>query len=206
MIPFSGNTLHIFYLRILHGCEKEVQKTRKSTEANLSQIVMSWLKRYQKIQELSQIRNAEGEAIALSNFDRTLAWEIGCCAKSLAEDLGANNFVIDITLESGQILFHAMSGSKIMLDDEEWVRKNCNTAIKRGFSTYILTTYVSKYNKENGILVENTLYNAGGVPIRLKESKSIVGALTIRATRDERDHWVAIETLHRFVQKNQKST
>lgn len=169
---------------------------------------MSWLKRYQKIQELSQIRNAEGEAIALSNFDRTLAWEIGCCAKSLAEDLGANNFVIDITLESGQILFHAMSGSKIMLDDEEWVRKNSDTALKRGMSTYSMIFYVSYHLKKYGtsILEKNTLFNEGGVPIRLKGSKSIVGALTIRATRDERDHWVAIETLHRFAQKNQKST
>ena len=167
---------------------------------------MSWLKRYQKIQELSQIKIAEGDAIALSKFDLKLAWEIGCCAKSLAEELGANNFVIDITLKSGQILFHAMSGNKIMLDDEEWVRKNRDIVLKNDMSSYILTIYLSIYNKIHGTTDEIISFNAGGVPIRLKGSKSIVGTLTIRATRDERDHWVAIETLHRFARKNQKST
>lgn len=122
------------------GPLKSSRKSIISVGFGYYQISMSWLPRYETNHpSTSHILSFEGDSIALSKLDLRLAWEIGCFAKDLAHGLySVHSVVVDITLISGQVLFHAAFGSDVTLDDEEWVRKNREVVFRFAKSSHIM--------------------------------------------------------------------
>lgn len=166
---------------------------------------MVWGEKYSGILgwTTDQLTPLEDDSIALPKFDSNLAWEIGNSARNLAiEKFPKQPVVIDITLTSGQVLFHATSGNGTALDNDDWVRRKRNAVFKFGKSSLFLGAKV----RSKGVSMTEALYvsvddyacHGGCVPIRLKGSDIVIGALTISGLAQTDDHIVAIETLKKF--------
>ncbi|RLV82600.1 hypothetical protein JA9_003955 [Meyerozyma sp. JA9] len=148
----------------------------------------------------------EDDSIALPKFDSNLAWEIGSAARNLAiERKPTYPVVVEITLTSGQVLFHA-TGNGAALDDDDWVRRERNTVFKFGKSTFFLGEMVRRTRRSiSEILNVSTsdyAVDAGSVPIRLEGSDVVIAALTVNGLYGNSNHWVAIETLKKFAKES----
>ena len=170
---------------------------------------MVWGDKYSNMLQWStdQLAPLEGDSIALPKFDSNLAWEIGNAARNLAiEKFPESPVVVDITLTSGQVLFHATSGNGTALDNDDWVRRKRNSVFKFGKSSLFMGAKV----RLKGVPISDALYvsatdyavHGGSVPIRLKGSDVLIGALTVSGLAQGDDHLVAIKTLEKVAKES----
>lgn len=153
-----------------------------------------------------QLAPLEGEAIALSRFDTTTAWDIGCAVRSLViEEFPEKPVVIDVTLANGQVVFHATSGPGVALDNDEWVRRKRNTVLRWGFSSFYMGAKVRSKggDMQKALYVTEADYAAHGgcVPIRVKGSDVVLATLTISGLPQQDDHITALRVLGEFAKK-----
>lgn len=149
-----------------------------------------------------QLSKLEGDAIALPSFDSKLSWAIGSTAREVVlEKFPSQSVVIDVSLASGQVLFHAVSGNGTAPDNDDWVRRKRNVVIRFGSSSLSMGAKV----RSKGKSMEEALYvlgkdyatHGGCVPIRVQGSDVIVATLTISGLAQTDDHLAALETLKR---------
>jgi len=63
---------------------------------------------------LKDLENLEGDNITLEAFNSDIAWAIGTATRKIAsEKYGHLSLLIDITLSSGQVLFHTCTNRDI---------------------------------------------------------------------------------------------
>jgi uncharacterized protein (UPF0303 family) len=136
----------------------------------------------------------EDDSIALPKFDSNLAWEIGSAARNLViESKPVSPVVVDITLTSGQVLFHA-TGNGAALDDDDWVRRERNTVFKFGRSSLFMGERMRplrrSISERLNVSITDYAVDGGSVPIRLEGSDVVIGALTVMACMRAATIWL----------------
>jgi uncharacterized protein (UPF0303 family) len=149
---------------------------------------------------LAELDKLEGDEIRLDRFDNSVCWKLG----SIARDLSLARYptkpvVIDISLASGQVLFHSVTNDGTSLDNDQWISRKKRTVLRFGKSSF----YIGQKLRIKGQPMEDALFvspidyasHGGSVPIRIKGVDGVIGTLTISGLAQEEDHLLAIEVL-----------
>lgn len=149
---------------------------------------------------LAELDKLEGDEIRLDRFDSSVCWKLG----SIARDLSLARYptkpvVIDISLASGQVLFHSVTNDGTSLDNDQWISRKKRTVLRFGKSSF----YIGQKLRIKGQPMEDALFvspidyasHGGSVPIRIKGVDGVIGTLTISGLAQEEDHLLAIEVL-----------
>lgn len=144
------------------------------------------------------------ENITLPKFNADIAWAIGSYIREIALAEHPNKgIVIDISLASGQILFHTTSNSSLTSgDNDEWVRRKQRTVVRFGKSSFYVGSKLRLKNKsmEDALFISLKEYasHGGSVPIRVQGLDTVVGTLTVSGLAQEEDHLLALKGLEKF--------
>jgi uncharacterized protein (UPF0303 family) len=154
---------------------------------------------------LEAIEQEEVSAGTLKEFNLETAWELGMLARDTVRRVyPTESVVIDITLISGQVLFHTVVGAKCTIDNDEWVRRKRLTVFRFGTSSWYMGQKLQLKGKtvKDGLFVSEADYacHGGSVPIRISSFNGVVGALTISGLAQKQDHDLAIQVLELFKQ------
>lgn len=148
-------------------------------------------------------RLEELENITLPSFSTELAWEMGSYARKLAlENYPDRAVAVDISLATGQVLFHSYTQAGGSYDNEEWINKKKRVVFRMNRSSFWLgkKLRLKEASLEESYLISSQEFasHGGSVPIRIANFDSVVGALTISGLLQEQDHLLAIEVLDHF--------
>lgn len=155
---------------------------------------------------LAELDKLEGDEIRLDRFDSSVCWKLGSIARDLSlERYPTKPVVIDISLASGQVLFHSVTNDGTSLDNDQWISRKKRTVLRFGKSSF----YIGQKLRIKGQPMEDALFvspidyasHGGSVPIRIKGVDGVIGTLTISGLAQEEDHLLAIEVLTK-VSKN----
>lgn len=154
---------------------------------------------------LKQIEQEEVSAGTLKEFNLEAAWKLGMLARdTVLRAYPDESVVIDITLISGQVLFHTVVGTKCTTDNDEWVRRKRLTVFRFGASSWYMGQKLQLKGKsvEDGLFVSEADYacHGGSVPIRISSFDGVLGAFTISGLAQKQDHDLAIQVLELFKQ------
>ncbi|CAD1810924.1 hypothetical protein FOB58_001966 [Candida parapsilosis] len=139
----------------------------------------------------------------LKSFDSEVAWELGSLGRQLCQELYPNKgVVIDITLTSGQTLFHSAVSSGTASDNDNWVKRKYNTVFRFGKSSF----YIGQKLRQKGKTIEEAMFvsskdyasHGGSVPLRVESNEFVIGALTISGLAQEEDHLLALDILQQY--------
>ena len=152
---------------------------------------------------LKDLKNLEGDNITLEAFNSDIAWAIGTATRKIAsEKYGHLSLLIDITLSSGQVLFHTCTNGDIELDTEKWINKKKRTVLRYAKSSFYLGQKLRIRNKSLEDVLSSSAVDysilGGSVPIRIKNFDGVIGVLSICGLAQEEDHLLAIEVLQSF--------
>lgn len=163
------------------------------------------IERLQK-SSLEEVKALEKDCI-ISKFDYSVAFNLGCKVRQWAIELFPTKpIVIDISLPSGQCLFHSTSNSGTALDNDIWVSRKRKTALRFGCSSYFMghKLRAKKLTKmEDAFYINSEEYavHGGAVPIFLEGLDSIVAVLTVSGLAQEEDHVFALTCIKEFAQR-----
>lgn len=144
------------------------------------------------------------EDITIPTFNADVAWKIGNQARSIAvEKYASKGVVIDISLASGQVLFHTTTSTKSATsDNDEWAKRKSKSVIRFGKSSFYVGSKLrqKKQTIEQVYFISSTEFttHGGSVPIRVAGNDSVIGTLTISGLAQEEDHLLALEVLRSF--------
>lgn len=134
----------------------------------------------------------------LSKFDGSIAFDLGCKVRQWAiEAFPEKSLVIDVSLPSGQCLFHATTASGTCLDNDIWIQRKKKTAFRFGCSSFFMGQKLRQKNAksmEEAFYIDSKEYavHGGAAPIILENSDTIVACLTVSGLKQEEDHLFAI--------------
>mmetsp|Transcript_8043 Transcript_8043/g.7987 ORF Transcript_8043/g.7987 Transcript_8043/m.7987 type:complete len:163 (+) Transcript_8043:47-535(+) len=149
---------------------------------------------------LEKLDKLEGDDIRLNKFDSAVCWKLGSIARDLSiERYPKKAVVIDISLASGQVLFHSVTNDGTSLDNDQWIARKKRTVLRFGKSSFYIgqKLRIKKLPMEDALFVSPIDYasHGGSVPIRVKGVDGVIGTLTISGLAQEEDHLLAIEVL-----------
>lgn len=156
---------------------------------------------------LEQLDELEGDSIRMDKFDSEVCWKLGSIARKLSlEKHPKKAVVIDITLASGQVLFHATTNDGTSLDNDQWIARKKRAVLRFGKSSFYIGQKLRIKDKsmEEALFISSVDYasHGGSVPIRVKGFDGVLGALTISGLAQEEDHLLAIEVLTKVRQNS----
>lgn len=159
--------------------------------------------------DLNEIEHEEVLAGTFAKFTYDDAWKLGTLARETAtERFKGKSIVIDISLISGQVLFHTVIGTGATTDNDEWVNRKKKTVFRFGKSSW----YMGQKLKQKGKSLEEAFYlseveyacHGGCVPIRIDSFDGVVGALTISGLAQHEDHALAVDLLATYQQSQRE--
>lgn len=155
---------------------------------------------------LSDLDDLENE-LQFSKFNSSIAWELGVLARETCQkEYQQKPIVIDITLVSGQTLFHTAVASGAQFDNDEWIRRKYKTTFRFGKSSFYMG---QKLRGKQGKSMEEAYYvsskeyafHGGSVPLKLVGFDNLLGALTISGLAQEEDHLMAVKILKLYTSR-----
>lgn len=153
---------------------------------------------------LEELEQHEGAAVTLPRFNSEIAWEMGTYARTLAQEYSAP-LLIDITLSSGQVLFHAGSRNGLVVDNDNWINRKKRTTLRYAKSSFYMGQKVKKkaLPPKQAIFADEMEYalHGGSVPIRIEGFDNVVGAFTVSGLPPYDDHDFVLRVLAHFKSK-----
>lgn len=133
--------------------------------------------------------------LQFERFDASIAWELGCRLKAMAE---ARNLIvaIEIWLAGSPVFLYAMSGTNP--DNLEWLQRKrrvverfhrCSYAVGLGLLQRN-TTLQERY----GLDIADYAAHGGSFPVRIKDI-GVIGSITVSGLAQREDHELVIEAL-----------
>ena len=111
--------------------------------------------------------------------------------------------MIDISLASGQTLFHTVTHAGTALDNDVWVARKRATVLRWGVSSWYMNQKFNDGNEEAfknkymlGDAAGNYAIHGGGVPLRVKGVEGVIGVVVVSGLKQQEDHMVVIEELN----------
>jgi uncharacterized protein (UPF0303 family) len=150
-------------------------------------------------EELNILKKQE-ESLEFEYFDHKLAYRLGTFMVEYAEK---HDITIAVSIRSndGSIIFQYLPDGTNLLN-QKWMERKFNT-VKWMERSSLMTTFAWE---ENGDTVENHGLNpedfaicGGGVPIRIKGTKAVIGAVIASNLYHVDDHRFVITCLKEFM-------
>lgn len=141
------------------------------------------------------------EGTTLKKFDAEDAWQLGSLIRDYAKQLPIG-IVIDITLASGQVVFHSTVGKDVYQDNDEWVNRKKRVVLRFGKPSFYIGQKLRQKGKpiNEALLVDALQYapHGGSIPLRIEGHDGLIGAVTISGLPQTQDHYVVTECLKRY--------
>jgi len=138
--------------------------------------------------------------LQFTEFNATVAWELGVALKTAAEKRGAA-VAIDIRLHGHPLFCYAMPGTTP--DNWEWVRRKRNVVMRYHRSSYAIGL---KHERSGTTLEDATGLNlrdysthGGCFPVILAGT-GCVGTITVSGLPQREDHALVVSVLQEFLQ------
>ncbi|CEP60036.1 uncharacterized protein LALA0_S01e01552g [Lachancea lanzarotensis] len=147
----------------------------------------------------------------LPRFDYKIAFELGLKLREWAiESFPSKSMVLDISLPSGQCLFHTTTNNDTSLDNDIWVSRKKKTVTRFGCSSFVMGQKLraKKLDKmEDAFYIDSKEYavHGGSVPLYVDGVDSLVGILTVSGLKQEEDHSFALTAIAEFVKSLEPS-
>jgi uncharacterized protein (UPF0303 family) len=117
--------------------------------------------------------------------------------------------VISISLANpGQVLFQTVTGPGTSPDNEVWIQRKRNSALRFGCSSWYLHCKFNGdhelFRAKNGMDREQAskyALHGGAVPIRVRGVEGIVAVVVVSGLTQQEDHMVIVETIREFWQQ-----
>ncbi|KAI9725491.1 MAG: hypothetical protein M1828_003162 [Chrysothrix sp. TS-e1954] len=153
--------------------------------------------------ELEDIKALE-ESTVLRRFTAEDAWTLGEMLRTRLRTQ-SSACVINITLASGQVLFHAVTHSGAAPDNDIWVARKRSTVMRWGVSSWYMNNKFNSGNEEAfrskymlGEKAGDYAIHGGGVPLRVEGVEGIVAVVIVSGLKQQEDHMVVIEGLKKL--------
>ncbi|SCU88033.1 LAMI_0D08482g1_1 [Lachancea mirantina] len=168
--------------------------------------ISSYIPKGVSFNELEELERQEKKH-PLPTFDFEVAFALGCFVRENAIRLFPDKaIVIDISLPSGQCLFHTTTNHGTALDNDLWVQRKRNTVFRFGHSSLFMGRKMSSKKAKTMeeafyISHENYAVHGGAIPLFVEAIDAVVACLTVSGLKQEEDHTLAMATLGGFLQK-----
>ena len=140
-------------------------------------------------------------SLVFEHFTTSDAWELGSSLRSRLLPI-PTPVVINISLANQkQTIFHSVTHSGVMPDNELWVERKRNTVLRWGCSTWFMAckfggdevAFREKYGLGNS--AGNYAIHGGGVPIRVTGVEGVVAVVVVSGLKQDEDHAVIVEVI-----------
>jgi len=147
----------------------------------------------------------ECDSFIFDSFTASDAWELGHFLYARLLPFSKEKpTMISISLANKKVLFQCAVGSSTMPDNEIWVERKRNTALRFGTSTWFQHCKYNgdeeKFRAKFGLsLDEGGKYaiHGGAVPIRVAGVEGIVAVIVVSGLKQHEDHGVIIDVINR---------
>ncbi|ODQ67730.1 hypothetical protein NADFUDRAFT_80901 [Nadsonia fulvescens var. elongata DSM 6958] len=144
------------------------------------------------------VLNAQEEETIFPTFNADIAFDLGSCVRRLAQDHGPP-VAIDITLASGQLMFHCSSKPGTNIDNQEWIKRKRATVLRFGRSSFYIGCKLRKDQREleKAFFISEKEYctHGGGLPIRVAGTEGVYAVLCVSGLRQDMDHELGIKAM-----------
>ncbi|KAM3163887.1 hypothetical protein ACU8KH_02364 [Lachancea thermotolerans] len=159
---------------------------------------------------LEELRALEREYV-FARFDFEVAFDLGCKVRQWARELfPADALVVDLSLPSGQCVFHATTNAGTALDNDIWVARKRRTAVRFGCSSFVMGRKLAAKQQQRASLTMQDAYfvdpaeyafHGGALPLRVEGLDAPVAVLTVSGLAQATDHAFALACAREFAQR-----
>ncbi|CUS20253.1 LAQU0S01e02454g1_1 [Lachancea quebecensis] len=160
---------------------------------------------------VEELRALEREFV-FARFDFEVAFDLGCRVRQWARELfPADALVVDVSLPSGQCVFHATSNAGTALDNDMWVARKRRTAVRFGCSSFVMGRKLAdKQRQQRPSLTMQEAYfvdpaeyafHGGALPLRVDAVDAPVAVLTVSGLAQATDHAFALACAREFASR-----
>ncbi|CAJ2506737.1 Uu.00g079230.m01.CDS01 [Anthostomella pinea] len=144
------------------------------------------------------------DSFTLASFTMDDAWELGHLLYARLLPFSSEKpTLISISLANGgQVVFQCAVGSGVMPDNETWVQRKRNSALRWGCSTWFMHCKFEgqedKFREKYGLSQEQAAgyaIHGGAVPIRVQGVEGVVAVVVVSGLKQHEDHGVIVETM-----------
>ncbi|SCU91061.1 LAFA_0F01640g1_1 [Lachancea sp. 'fantastica'] len=159
------------------------------------------------VEELKTLENQT----RLPRFDYNIAFELGLKLREWAIELfPSKSMVLDISLPSGQCLFHTTTNKDTSFDNDIWVARKKKTVTRFGCSSFVMGQKLKakKMDRmEDAFYIDSKEYavHGGSIPVYVDGIDSLVAILTVSGLKQEEDHTFALTAIAEFVKSLEPS-
>lgn len=156
-----------------------------------------------EVEEISIIDNA----LTFPTFGPEDAWNLGSRLRTrlLAFSQPA---VVDISLANGNhCLFHAVTHSGTVPDNNHWVSRKRNTVLRWGTSTWLQhnkyagdeAAFAAKFSL--GERAAEYAIHGGGWPVRVQGVEGVIAVIVVSGLKQEQDHGIIIQVVGEYLEE-----
>jgi uncharacterized protein (UPF0303 family) len=118
--------------------------------------------------------------------------------------------VVNISLvNNNNLLFHTVSRSGVLPDNDLWVARKRKTVQRWGVSSWYMhnkmkgdeEAFSKKYML--GDSAGQYAIHGGGVPVRVRGVEGVIAVIVVSGLKQHEDHQVVVEALEQFLQSHQ---
>lgn len=158
------------------------------------------------LRELAAI-SAQDSALVFPSFTADIAWTLGTLLRARLIDQPLP-VVISISLSNNDhLLFHTVTKSGAMPDNDVWVRRKRKTVLRFGHSSWYMhnkfqgdeAAFAAKYAL--GSDAGQYAIHGGGWPIRVKGVEGVVGVVVVSGMKQHQDHQVIVSTVEELLRQ-----
>ncbi|KAI1335253.1 hypothetical protein F5Y15DRAFT_398632 [Xylariaceae sp. FL0016] len=145
------------------------------------------------------------DSVLLDSFTAEDAWELGHLLYARLLPFSAQKpTLISIALANGgQVLFQTAVGSGTLPDNEVWVRRKRNTALRFGTSTWFQhckyagdeEAFRRKFGMSE-VQAQEYAIHGGAVPVRVKGVEGVVAVVVVSGLKQHEDHGVIVDVIN----------
>ncbi|KAI1750414.1 hypothetical protein F4782DRAFT_250624 [Xylaria castorea] len=145
------------------------------------------------------------DSFTLESFTAEDAWELGHLLYARLYPVSAEQpTLISIATANGQhVLFQAAVGSNTLPDNDVWVRRKRNAALRFGASSWFLRCKHGSddeaFRKKFGVTDAypgDYAIHGGAVPIRVAGVEGIVAVVVVSGLKQQEDHGVIVDVIN----------
>lgn len=153
------------------------------------------------LEEIASLDNA----LVFPTFTAQTAWVLGSLLRTRLLDF-AKPTVIDISLAHGNhCLFHAVTHSGTVPDNDSWVARKRKTVLRFGSSTWFMhnkfqgdePAFAAKFGL--GPQAGEYAIHGGGFPVRVQGVEGIVAVIVVSGLKQEQDHSIVVQTVSDYL-------
>ncbi|ROV92459.1 hypothetical protein VSDG_06650 [Cytospora chrysosperma] len=145
---------------------------------------------------------ATSNSFTLDTFTVEDAWVLGNLLRSRLLPLPEATVISIALANTSQVVFHCVTGSGVMPDNEIWVQRKRNTVLRWGCSTWFMhckfdgdeATFRTKFGMSEEQAGKYAIHG-GAIPIYVRGVEGVVAVVVVSGLKQHEDHGVIADVI-----------